>query len=312
MVRYLKWLGFSALLVLSTVSCSKGGGYVQKVIVQTPWGSAPGQFGLLQEAEGVGPEAMTVDANKHLWILDIVNSRVQEFNFGGQFVRALSIPLRAMDLVVDQKNELILLAPYEAQMVVMNETGNVLRRFSLPPNLELVEGIQLEKNGLAVTTSEQKTVLVLSAEDLTHLKQAPSLMKKNPVPEHGFSSPYSTRRFVTRWLGKTSGEIDILNASGKKINHIQVHPEFELGSIQFLNEDKKKNFYVLEELFPAPRESLFRVIRYSAGGQKIASIDIPNKNIIEVHKPIYVDADGSVYFLSVQPQKFEVVKWEWD
>ncbi len=312
MFRNLKWLAFSVFLVFSMVSCSKGGGYVQKVVIQAPWGASPGQFGLLQEAEGVGPEALAVDGNKNMWILDLVNSRVQEFNFGGHFVRAFSIPLRAMDLTVDQKNHIILLAPYDGQVVVMSEMGNVLRRFSVPQNLDLVEGIRLEKDGLAITTSEQKSAVLLTSADLADVKQAPSLMKKMPTPMQGLSSPYSQRRYLTRWQAKDTGVIDILNASGEKIKSISVHPEAELGALQFLNEDKNKNFYILEELLPGPGKSVFKVLRFSPVGKLVTSVEIPNKNCVDVHKPVTVDADGSIYFLSVEPQQFEVMKWEWD
>ncbi len=312
MFRNLKWLGFSVLLIFSMVSCSKGGGYTQKVVIQAPWGASPGQFGLLQEAEGVGPEALAVDANKNMWILDLVNSRVQEFNFGGRFVRAFSIPLRAMDLTIDKKNHLILLAPYDGQLIVMSEMGNVLARLTVPRNLDLVEGIRLEENGLAITTSEQESAVLLTSEDLANVKRVPQLMKKVPAPIQGLSSPYSNRRFVTRWQAKDTGVIEIFNASGEKIKSIFVHPETELGAIQFLNEDRNKNFYILEELLPGPGKSLFKVLRYSSSGKLVSSVEIPNKNIVDVHKPVYVDADGSIYFLSVQPQKFEVIKWEWD
>jgi len=311
MLKKMRWIGFSAFLVLSMVSCSKGGNYLKKVVIQAPWGSAPGQFGLLQEAEGVGPEALAVDTDKNVWILDLVNSRVQEFNPAGQFIRALPIALRAMDLTIDEKNQIILLAPYDDQLAIMNNAGTVLRRFVLPSGLDLIEGIRLERNGLALTTSEQKSALLLSTTELTQIEQVPSLAKRTPTVQQGLSSPYSQHRFVTHWKSAQMGVIEIFDASGKKIKSIPVHSQTELGLIQFLNEDQKRNFYILEELLPAPKRSLFKVLRFSSAGVYVASVEIPNTNCIDVHKPILVDSDGSIYFLNVQTQKFEVIKWEW-
>ncbi len=311
MVRNLRWLGLSVLLVFSMVSCSKGGGYGRKTVLRAPWGTAPGEFGLLQEAEGVAPEALAVDGNKNMWILDLVNSRIQKFGSEGRFLRALPISLRAMDVAVDKNNQIILLAPYDGQVEVLNEQGAVLRRFSVPPGLDLVEGLRLEKEGVAITTSEQTSAVLLTTEELSRIIQIPSLAKRVLSAQQGLSSPYSERRFVTRWQSENAGVIDILDASGKKIKSISVHPKVELGSIQFLNEDKKKNFYILEELLPAPKQSVFRVLRFSPDGTQVASVDIENVNIVDVHKPVTVDGDGSIYFLSVQPEKFEVMKWEW-
>ncbi|NOY78861.1 MAG: hypothetical protein GXO76_13440 [Calditrichaeota bacterium] len=311
MTKSLRIGWFSVFLLLSFVSCSKGGSYSRTVLLQTPWGSAPGQFGLLKEAEGVAPEALTVDASGNLWVIDLVNSRVQGFREDGRFIRAFPIRSRAMDITSGPNGWLYLLAPYDGQISIIDTLGRFKKSFLVPSSINLLEGIRWQNDRLVVLTSEQKTYALLDQSQIKTISQIPSLLKATAQPLEGLAGRFGKNRYRTLWKSEDAGEIWVLDASGRNTHTISISPQAHLGAVQYLNSDQKNNFYVLEEILPEPGKSVFSVLRYSPDGKLMAKIDIPNENIADIHRPITIDAKGTIYFMRILPESFSILKWEW-
>ena len=303
------WL--SVFLILFLVSCSKGGDYSEKVFLQTPWGSAPGQFGLLKEAEGVAPEALTVDADGNIWIIDLVNSRVQGFRKDAQFIRSIPIQIRAMDIASGPNGLLYLFAPYDYKISVLDTLGKLKKTLFIPSSINLPEGIRWESGRLVVLTSEQKSYALLNQSQIKTISQLPSLLKISVQPLEGLAGQFGNNRYRTTWRSENSAGIWVLDAAGQKKREISVTPDAALGAVRYLNSDRKGNFYILEEILPEPGKSVFCVQRFSSDGKTIAKIDIPNKNIADVHKPVTIDANGNIYFIRILPESFSILKWEW-
>ncbi|HDL78023.1 MAG TPA: hypothetical protein ENH09_00405, partial [Bacteroidetes bacterium] len=263
MLKLVKKVLFSFLFLLLFISCSRGGDYTKKIILQTPWGSAPGNFGLLKEAEGVAPEALAIDADENIWVIDLVNSRLQAFGKEGGFIRTFPISIRAMDIAVGPEGKLYLMAPYDDRLTVMDTTGKLIKSFAIPSDINLIEGIRWEANRLVMTTAEQKSYTLLKKSQVGRLSQSPFLMKPSVQPLEGLAGRFGDRRFQTVWKSKNAGEIWILNADGQTKKEIRVVSNAQLGSVRYLNTDAEKNFYILEEILPAPQQSEFKVLRYS-------------------------------------------------
>ncbi len=303
------WL--SVFLILIFVSCSKGGSYSEKVLVQAPWGSAPGQFGLLKEAEGVAPEALTVDAAGNIWVIDLVNSRVQGFRKDGQFIRTIPIQIRAMDIASGPSGLLYLFAPYDYKISVRDTLGRLKKTIFIPSFINLPEGIRWGSGQLVVFTSEQKSYVLLNKSQIKTIPQLPSLLKINAQPLEGLEGQFGNNRYRTTWKSENSGEVWVLDAAGQKKKELPITAEAKLGAVRYLNSDRKGNFYILEEILPEPGKSVFCIQRFSSDGKTIAKIDIQNKNIADIHEPVTIDANGNIYFIRVLPESFSILKWEW-
>ena len=303
------WL--SVFLILIFVSCSKGGSYSEKVLLQTPWGSAPGQFGLLKEAEGVAPEALTVDAAGNIWVIDLVNSRVQGFRKDGQFIRTIPIQIRAMDIASGPNGLLYLFAPYDYKISVRDTLGRFKKTLFIPSSINLPEGICWGSGQLVVFTSEQKSYVLLNKSQIKTISRLPSLLKINVQPLEGLKGQFGNNRYRTAWKSDNSGEVWVLNGAGQKKKELAIRPEAKLGAVRYLNSDRKGNFYILEEILPEPGKSVFYIQRFSSDGKTIAKVDIQNKNIADVHKPVTIDANGNIYFIRVFAESFSILKWEW-
>jgi len=68
--------------------------YVPKVIIEGKWGTNAGEFGV-QECETdpfcYKPESIAVNSKGEIYVLDLVNNRIQKFNNDGEYI--LSIPV---------------------------------------------------------------------------------------------------------------------------------------------------------------------------------------------------------------------------
>jgi len=70
--------------------------YVPKVIIEGKWGTGPGEFGMasrfpLGYYEQYVPTSLAVNSKGEIYILDIVNNRIQKFNDTGGFLLALQV-----------------------------------------------------------------------------------------------------------------------------------------------------------------------------------------------------------------------------
>lgn len=123
--------------------------YVPTVIIQGNWGSDPGKFGFFrQPAKGhdypdMIPNAIAVDKNEHIYILDPVNERIAVYNEKGQYysnisLKSLNDRLKIFDpwhndIAVDSYGEIYLLTinmDYNGAAVVkINKDGKVLKQY---------------------------------------------------------------------------------------------------------------------------------------------------------------------------------------
>ncbi len=73
--------------------------YVQKVIIEGKWGTNAGEFGKAEDImvrddwmSKVIPESLAVDSKGNIYILDIVNNRIQKFNNKGRYIKNIKVP----------------------------------------------------------------------------------------------------------------------------------------------------------------------------------------------------------------------------
>ncbi|HNT97302.1 MAG TPA: hypothetical protein PKK31_03435 [Elusimicrobiales bacterium] len=70
--------------------------YVPKVIIESKWGTGPGEFGMASQFplgyfEKYQPSSLAVDSKGNIYILDFVNDRIQKFNKSGKYLTELPV-----------------------------------------------------------------------------------------------------------------------------------------------------------------------------------------------------------------------------
>ncbi len=68
--------------------------YVPKVVIEAKWGTNKGEFGRSSLGEGTilyQPDSLAVDSKGNIYILDIVNNRIQKFDKEGRYIKSLRV-----------------------------------------------------------------------------------------------------------------------------------------------------------------------------------------------------------------------------
>ncbi len=102
-----------------------------EVLFKAPWGSGPGQVGMLpaDESSPEGPMAFAVDAAGDIWVLDQVNRRVVVLTPEGKVVEEITLARETYhDLVLGASGEMILLDRYGTPGVEVVQGGEVMAR----------------------------------------------------------------------------------------------------------------------------------------------------------------------------------------
>jgi hypothetical protein len=71
--------------------------YVKKVLIEAKWGDGPGEFGVDKEAGGIAPTCIFIDKNRNIYIVDVINAKIQIYRENGNIIKSLSY------LIIDQK-----------------------------------------------------------------------------------------------------------------------------------------------------------------------------------------------------------------
>ena len=113
---------FIALIVIANMHAKD---YQPTILIRANWGSADGEFGLRFEAEGNCPQALAVDENGNLAILDPVNQRVQLFSPEGKWNGKFVVTSNSFDIQA-QNHQFLLLAPYDYSIARYSRDGKFI------------------------------------------------------------------------------------------------------------------------------------------------------------------------------------------
>ncbi len=297
MKRYLSILTYLITIIFATVIFA--GDYLSTKVIQANWGSADGEFGLVLEAEGNCPQALTVAENRDLVILDPVNRRVQSYSANGKWIGKFAISSRAFDIQFEG-DRIVLLAPYDYLIEAYNRDGKLIEKIPINRKIDLVDGLRISDHKIFVQTIKQMQYRV----DV----KSPTVQFQSV--EQGISGRIPEFRFRTRWIDSHRGYLLIDDRNVSKTETITITTVDELGSLIFLNTDERGHIYLRKELFSADGKPYYEVDKLDRNGVVLNSIQIQNENIVAPYKPITIDKEGTIYFLEIKPEGFAVIRWQ--
>lgn len=134
------------------------------LLVTLPWGSSPGEVGLLEQGEGLarGPEALAAAPDGRIAVLDSVNGRLLFLDPTGEPAGSASIPLAAPRfLAVDNDWLYVLDCDSDRRLVTFDWRGTHLGTVALPELNDVVTGLFATDQGPCLEVSHE-TVLLLA------------------------------------------------------------------------------------------------------------------------------------------------------
>lgn len=275
------------------------GDYRSQTLITANWGQADGEFGLILEAEGNCPQSLAIDSDGNLAILDLVNKRVQLYNAAGKWLGKFAITCQAFDIQF-YNSQIVLLAPYDYLIEQYDPQGKLLKRITINRELGFLDGLRVSNQTVFVQTIEQTQYNIMDQ----------SLSKPLPKVSPGLSAQIPDRRFHTQWIDEHHSYLFIENSRTGQKQTINITTQDELGSLVFLDTDRRGNIFIRKELFNSRGDSYFAVDKLDGEGHLLTTISIENRNIVAPFKPIIIDKEGNIYFLRIGSEGLAVLRWQ--
>ncbi|MCK4271610.1 hypothetical protein KAX22_03110 [bacterium] len=294
---------FLALLVALAASGYAGETCTSQTLLSAPWGSDPGQFGLIREAEGVGPQSLNLDSAGNIYIVDLVNRRVQVFTPRGAFLRETACGILAHDICLDQEGALYLLAPYHGLVEKFDPGGQLLDRWPVSPEIWLIDGMRIADNQVILHTALQTEHTIADAKGPRDPQS-----QLNEV-QMGFSGPDPTRRYRTQWVDDHLGLLQFLDGHGHKLRDVRVTTQEVLGSLVFVGADADGNVYLRAEMF-GPDNTGQKIFKYDDQGNLLAEFSLSTGDFTFIYRSLYLAPNGDLYQLLTGPQGVNVLRWQ--
>ena len=295
-------IGLAAILSWSGVAQALET-YRSQEVLFAPWGSEPGRLGLLEQAEGVGPQSLCAAEDGNIYILDLVNRRVQIFSPEGEHIRQTACGILAHDLRLGPGGEMYLLAPYHGLVEKYDAAGSLLTSWPISPDIWLIDGLRIFGDRIVLRTALQT--------EYTVAREGRALEPKQQLGEvrSGLGGRASGRRYGTRWIGDHSGSLQILDDGGQPVREIEVTTVEELGSLVYIGEDEAGNIYLRAELLGVPKLDRLKIFKYGPGGDLLAEFTLPAGDTTFIYRNLYLSPGGQLYQLLTEPDGARVLLW---
>ncbi len=258
------------------------------------------------EVEPRGPESFNNDAKGNVYICDTVNHRIQVFSPIGEHL--YSIPLKegmeANDIAVDRFGS-IYVFDAQGKLYQYDKKGNLLKALNIG-GWQIRMDMHIVNDNIYMKSIEDKNVKdVLIGKIVNGRLESPT---GEDVSKHtnGINA-ISGRRYLVdleRWV---KGEIDILDKSGDTIKSVDL-PLNGIVGIQFLQEDKKGNFYIKTEHRDAAIDRLvLEVQKFDPDGNHLATFNIPETDYDSWGiRELSLDEDGNIYQFIPMKEKAQI------
>jgi hypothetical protein len=286
-------------IVLILIVNLHAGDFQSRVLIQAKWGNADEEFGLRLEAEGNCPQALAVDQDGNLAILDPVNKRVQLFSPEGKWSGNFAIAANSFELRF-QNSQLLILAPYDYAITRYTSDGKFIEKIRIDRTIEMIDGFHAGENDVFIRTIDQAEYAIN--------KQRSAQQTQSAKP--GASTSIPGVRIQTQWIDPSQGKLLIENEKSGKTQSIVISTHDELGSLVFLDSDLAGNIYVRKELFSSAGKPYFEIDKFDRNGTLRATIRIEHENIVMPFKPITIDRHGNIYFLEIKSEGFALLQWQ--
>jgi hypothetical protein len=296
-------VGLAAVILLTAAGTQALEVYRSREVLAASWGRDPGQFGLLEQAEGVGPQSLCVDQDGRIYILDLVNRRVQIFSPGGEFIRQTACGILAHDLRLGPGGEMYLLAPYHGLVEKYDPEGSLMTSWPVSPDIWLIDGLRIFGEKIVLRTVQQTEYILAEEGRALEPKQQLAAVRE------GLGGRNSGRRYGTRWIDDHNGSLHILDQDGRPVREIEVTTAEQLGSLVFIGEDGTGNIYLQAELLGVPRVDRQRIFKYGPGGELLAEFSLPAGDFTFIYRNLHLSLQGHLYQLLTEPEGVRVLRW---
>jgi hypothetical protein len=299
-----------------------------KIILEAVAGDGPGQFGIMFQQEGlpVLPNDFVIDSKGALWIMDVLNRRVQKFDEKGNFILQFPDESNKSPIEVDcdyVKCDLegnIVLGPTikSGNFIILDNNGKFLRNFQIPGVMKFtIFNFAINSSNEILYPAGRGRDRDLVAIDITGkilyaIKGGQFLSGENVTP-------YSKYMIKNIYFPVQKSNIYYGDIKGQPKSIINIDSEFssqgpkgtsksklKINKYVFLA-DSEGNLFVKTLVSVSP--SKFAYSYHAPDGRYIQTLQNPpelNEKVIQYRNTI--DKEGNLYLMRIyEPQGIEII-----
>ncbi|MBR0843367.1 hypothetical protein JQ607_24485 [Bradyrhizobium liaoningense] len=280
-------------------------------------GSAASMVGIVpasQDVELAGPQALTVDGQGNLFVLDQVNRRILQFDpkqpNSDPDVLKMPRDVQPTDLVVHNDDIMVWDGGVRTLKAVPGQSTRGLGGDEI--QLEEVSSRGADDQVAVSAFAQMGSQAPGSAADLLDQNTRAAIVKTTRQPDRQYVASRSKGSVIADIIpdkGNASVRVEIQTmVTNETIGQLGLRVRNQLGTVEFLEIDNSDRFYVLaEDIPPSGKNASTFVARYAANGRLEGIYELPLENTPLTRRFVTVSGDGDVYFLRTNPDGIEVV-----
>lgn len=280
-------------------------------------GSAASMVGIVPASEDVelgGPQAISVDGQGNLFVLDQINGRILQFDpkqpNSDPDVLRMPQDVQPTDLVVRNDDIMVWDGGVRTLKAAAGQStrglgGDVIQ-------LEEVSSRGVDDRLAVSAFAQMGSQSPGSAADLLDQNTRAAIIKTTRQPDRQYVASRGKGSVIADIIpdkGNASVRVEIQTmVSNETIGQLGLRVRNQLGAVEFLEIDNSDRFYVLaEDIPPSGKNASTFVARYAANGRLEGIYELPLENAPLTRRFVTVSGDGDVYFLRTKPDGIDVV-----
>ncbi|MCP4591870.1 MAG: hypothetical protein GY842_14130 [bacterium] len=278
-----------------------------QLLVAGPWGSAPGQFGKVDEASRPGPMDFAVNEDS-LFVLDPVNSRVQVFSLEGTFLREIPIGTRTADFLgIDDTGAVVVLDPFvRREYKVYSPAGELRTHAAMPSAITLASAVFLEGERVWIEERHHQVHEVLAG---SQVPRAPAQVVGTLE-----GRPQGADRSVVHVRREGADQIVIRRGPpGQAEDRRTLRFPQPVASIAALETDAAGRVYVAANCPCEPEKDPWTtdlvVIVLTPAGELVGTLRLPNRYVTDHYRKLCVSRDGHIIQMQTTEEEVRFVRW---
>ncbi len=299
--------------------------YTPQVIINAPWGNKPGEFGLYDPYRSnpdardqgpiMGPSTFTIAPSGDIYIVDILNYRVQRFTQNGQFI-SFSLLKRVglvEDICVDTDGNMYLLEIAPVYVRKIDPEGKLLNLIPVFNHKdEDAKGMSIgggstrlycDNSGRLFITykKENERVQVIFQLGTTTAEFSPEQQKATIRRGNaGISGRILNKGQIFQYI---DGKMFTVDNSDEKMTGYNFS-----GGYSFLDVDGSGNAYMTHY---DEKTDIYSVRKQTPDGEVISTFGWKLEGYAQhnLNKPLTVDDDGNVYVLGSTKDGITLTRW---
>lgn len=301
-----------ALCALPTCAYADAEIYVSEEIAHLPWGSSPEAVGLIpgdEEQEPQGPDAIAVDALGRIYLLDVVNYRVQQYSAEGSLLRSIPLQIAGHALCVTDDGMLYVLDPFTNAIAQYDLEGNLLGEytFELPPQLS---------GDLPVTRIMKGPgggIWLGTYRDVYPVELVPQGVLRVGRLRKGIPGDVPGTYYVIERVTDRRARIVLQDDRGTARESLFIDSEDPIASVIFLRIDSAGHTYIVLETFRPSSDGAIAIgkeaRKVNRAGEVVAHTELPLGYTYCYGGDVVVGDDGSLYHLWTQVDGVHITRW---